>query len=315
MTATERNAYNHIRRGAARSRAELARVMNVSRPTASAAADALIAAGLLREGGKYRGEGGRYPTLLLPCAEAFSLIGVDLGGGDRMPGVRVNALGEVIGSGFAPPLQSASGAAEHVVGLWEQLDPDFSAVGIGLAVPEGCGIEENELLRSLRRQLLGKYIHFSGRLSAAALSEGFCGGAEPCRDYLLLSWEHTVEAVICIGGRPFSGAHSLAGALRHLPAAAPDGGQADFADALAGLATGGMSDAGLSALCASALRHALALLDPEAVVLAGRFSKCGEEFFQLLSRRLRDFNCRVAPAKFGEFSAARGAAMLTHCSI
>ena len=89
MTTTEATAYNCVRRGIARTRAELARVMGVSRPTASAVTETLLASGLVREGGKCSSSGGRSPTLLIPCAEAFSLIGIDLGAAGRIFGVRV----------------------------------------------------------------------------------------------------------------------------------------------------------------------------------------------------------------------------------
>ena len=84
MTATEATAYNYIRRGVARTRAELARVMRVSRPTASSVSESLIASGLLRDGGKCQTSGGRSPTLLIPCPDAFSLIGADLGGSGKL---------------------------------------------------------------------------------------------------------------------------------------------------------------------------------------------------------------------------------------
>ena len=98
MTATEAAAYNYVRRGIARTRAELARVMCVSRPTASTVTESLISSGLLCDGGKCRSAGGRSPTLLIPRTEAFSLIGVDVGCCGRLAGVLVNALGDVIGS-------------------------------------------------------------------------------------------------------------------------------------------------------------------------------------------------------------------------
>ena len=67
MTNTELTAYNFVRRGIARTRAELSKTMGISRPTASAVADSLIADGLLRDGGKWRSSGGRNPILLLVC--------------------------------------------------------------------------------------------------------------------------------------------------------------------------------------------------------------------------------------------------------
>jgi predicted NBD/HSP70 family sugar kinase len=317
MTATEATAYNYIRRGVARTRAELARVMCVSRPTASTVSESLIASGLLRDGGKCQTSGGRSPTLLIPCPDAFSLIGAEMGEAGRLIGVCVDALGGVIGTAKSDvAFEHPEEAAEKLLRLWEQLDPDFAALGIGVALPEGrlrSGTERERLVKALRRHLLGKYIHICGRMSSAALSEGFCGGADPCRDYMLLSWGEGVEAVVCIGGRPFAGAHQEAGNLRRLPVSG-SGVLSDVLNSWSRAATR-VDTAEVAEVCAAALRCVLAILDPGAVVLSGRFSGYGAEFFTALKQRLGDFDCRIVPARYGEFSAARGAALQTHFSI
>ena len=297
MTTTEATAYNYVRRGIAKTRAELARVMRVSRPTASTVTESLISSGLLRDGGKCRSSGGRSPPLLIPRPEAFSLIGVDMNGAGRLFGVRVNALGDVIGSagGDAAP-QEPERMAEEILALWDRLDPEFSALGIGVAVGRG-GADGETLTKMLRRRLIGKYIHVADRLAAAALSEGFRGGAESERNYLLLSLDKTLESVVCIDGRPFPGAHGAAGDLYRLPVAEASASE-EFA-----------------AQCATVLRCVLAVLDPGAVVLAGRFSDPEGDFPRLLEERLASFDCRIVTAKFGDFSAARGAALQTHFSI
>lgn len=301
MTATEATAYNYVRRGIARTRAELARVMRVSRPTASTVAESLISSGLLRDGGKCRSSGGRSPTLLIPCPDAFSLIGVDLNASGRIFGVRVDALGDVIGraEGSAVPGLSEETTSE-ILALWKRLDPDFSALGIGVAVGRDAG-NGAYLTKMLRRQLIGKYIHIAERLPAAALSEGFRGGAKSERNYLLLSLEDTLESVICIDGRPFSGAHGAAGDLYRLPML--DEANAETMPEMT------------AAQCAAILKCVLAVLDPGAVVLAGRFSDPEGGLPRFLEQRLRIFDCRIVTAKFGEFSAARGAALQTHFSI
>ena len=294
MTTTEAIAYNCVRRGIARTRAELARVMGVSRPTASTVTESLISSGLLRDGGKCRSSGGRSPTLLIPLPEAFSLIGVDLNGSGRLFGVRVNALGDVTNRAGGCAEGGPERTAEEILALWARLDPDFSALGIGVAVGRGAA-DTPALAKMLRRHLIGKYIHVAERLSAAAVSEGFRGGAGSERDYLLLSLEDTLESVICIDGRPFSGAHGTAGDLYRMP-------WTESAD-------------DFTARCVAVLRCVLAVLDPGAVVLAGRFTSQNGDLSRFLEERLHGFGCRIVTAKFGEFSAARGAALQTHFSI
>lgn len=300
MTTTEATAYNYVRRGIARTRAELARAMGVSRPTASTVTESLISSGLLRDGGKCRSSGGRAPTLLIPRSDAFSLIGVDVISSGRIFGVRVNALGDVTGraSGHAV-LESSERTAAEIISIWERLDPGFDALGIGIAVGQGA-LNGALLMKMLRRKLIGKYIHIAERLSAAAVSEGFRGGADPERDYLLLSLEETLESVICIDGRPFFGAHGAAGDLYRLPVT----GKVDGANAEE-----------VAARCTAVLRCVLAVLDPGAVVLAGRFTLPEADLPRYLEEHLRGFDCRIVTAKFGVFSAARGAALQTHFSI
>ena len=301
MTTTEAAAYNYVRRGIARTRAELARVMRVSRPTASTVTESLISSGLLRDGGKCRSSGGRSPTLLIPRADAFSLVGVDLTAAGRAFGVRVNALGDVIdrvqSTAAAEP---AERAAEEIIAIWDRLDPEFTALGIGVAVGRNA-IDGVVLTKLLRRQLIGKYIHIAERLPAAALSEGFRGGAKSERNYLLLSLEESLESVICIDGRPFLGTHGAAGDLYRLP--------------VPGAAQTAASPETAAAQCASVLKCVLAVLDPGAVVLSGRLSDPDGVLPQLLEQHLHMFDCRIVTAKFGEFSAARGAALQTHFSI
>ena len=219
MTTTEAAAYNYVRRGVARTRAELARVMRVSRPTASTVTESLISSGLLCDGGKCRSSGGRSPTLLIPRPDAFSLIGVDLNGSGRLVGVRVDALGDITArEGETVETVAPERLAAGIISLWDRLDPDFSALGIGIAVERGA-TDGDALMKLLRRRLIGKYIHFTERLTSAALSEGFRGGAGAERDYLFLSLGKTLESVVCIGGRPFPGAHGAAGELSRLPVA------------------------------------------------------------------------------------------------
>ena len=94
------------------------------------------------------------------------------------------------------------------------------------------------------------------------------------------------------------GSHGAAGELSRLPVAEAAEASEEFA-----------------AECAAVLRCILSVLDPGAVVLAGRFSDRSGDFPGLLERSLGSFECRIVTAKFGEFSAARGAALQTHCSI
>ena len=98
MNDLEKLALIAIRRGEAHSRAELARRLNISRPTASAVAERLISAGRIREAGRGISSGGKAPTMLTVVPECFYILGFDLGYTDRLQGVLTDAAGTVIRS-------------------------------------------------------------------------------------------------------------------------------------------------------------------------------------------------------------------------
>ncbi len=328
MTNTELTAYNFVRRGIARTRAELSKTMGQSRPTASAVADSLIADGLLRDGGKWRSSGGRNPILLLVCPEAFSLVGVDLGLRDRVAGVLVNAAGEVVKRCemmMAP--DSPDRAAEAVSTLWERLDPGFSADGIGLAVPgdvDGANrhVEAASypcfggdiLVRTLRKRFIGKYFYLGSRDRMAAVSERYGGAADREENFMLLALNGTLEATLFINGKVFPGVHGAAGKVGELPVPAWDGIETAFGAALSprALREHPATPEQLATMCACGIGKVLDILDIGLVVLGGRFLEFSADFLPLLERRLDARGCRVKAAAFRGFSAARGAALQTH---
>lgn len=332
MTRTERTAYNCVRRGVAKTRAELSKVMDISRPTASTVADALIGSGFLRDGGKWHSSGGRNPTLLLVCPEAFSLIGMDLGFRDRVSGVWVDASGGIIrSSDIMMSPDNPERTADAVTRLWERMDPDFSARGIGLAVPgvfdpatgtvSHCdfpGFGGNELIRLLRKRFVGKFVYAAPRLQLAAISEGFGGAADKERNFMLLSLEDTLEAVFYINGGCFAGIHGAAGDLGSMPTVSYDGngwmamGEAFSAEVMR---TVRPTPEQLATVCAGGLRHVLSMIDIGFIVLTGRFRELDEDFMPLLERRLARFDCNVKLAAFGRFSTSRGAALQTYIGV
>lgn len=332
MTSTERIAYNCVRRGLARTRAEISKEMGVSRPTASTVADSLIASGLLCEGGKWRSSGGRNPTLLVVRKDAFSLVGMDLGYRDRVSGVWVDATGKIIRSSEIMMMpDSPARAAEAISRLWERLDPDSSACGIGLALPgkyepesgtvSDCDLPAfggSALIKLLRKRFVGKFFHAMPRHQAAAVSEGFGGVADRKKNFLLLSLEDELEAVFYLDGRCVVGEHGSAGDLRSLPAAAYKDtevmtlGEAFSREVLQKV---NPPPDQLATVCACGLRHVLSIIDPGFVVLNGRFRDFDDDFMPLLERRLARFDCGVKLAAFGRYSTSRGAALQAHIGV
>ena len=90
---------------------------------------------------------------------------------------------------------------------------------------------------------------------------------------------------------------------------APDGaGETTFGEALSArsLKSAGATPEQLATLCAHGIGQVLDILDIGLVVLGGRFLGFSADFIPLLERRLASFGCRVKPAAFSGFSAARG---------
>lgn len=332
MTKTECLAYNCVRRGIARTRAELSKVMDISRPTASTVAESLIESGFLRDGGKGHSSGGRNPMLLLVRSDAFSLVGVDLGLSNRISGVLVNASGRIIRSCDMPLSSDTPGRiAEAVAKLWESLDSEYSACGIGLAVPgafdaatgtvsrcDRTGFGGNELIRMLRKRFVGKFVYAASRLQTAAASESFGGAVDQKKSFMLLALDDGIEASFCIEGRCFAGAHGMPGDLGNLPTTSYDGsspttlGEALSFETLARVRPNAEQ---LADVCAGGLKHVLSVIDIGTIVLNGRFGSFDGEFTSLLERRLARFDCEIKQSAFGRFSSARGAALQTHIGV
>ena len=332
MTKTECTAYNCVRRGLARTRAELSKVMEISRPTASTVAGSLIESGLLCDGGKGHSSGGRNPMLLLVRPEAFSLVGMDLGMPDRISGVLIDASGRIIRSSDIILSSNTPGRiADAVTKLWERLDPEYSACGIGLAVPGTFDAATNtishcdrpdfggsELIKLLRKRFVGKFVYAGPRLQTAAVSEGFGGAVDQKKDFMLLALTDGVEAAFCIDGHCFAGAHGTPGDLSSLPTTSYDGSTPTTLGAALSsevIARSRPTAEQLAEICAGGLKHVLAAIDIGAIVLNGRFGNFDGEFTTLLEQRLSRFGCEIKQSAFGRFSSARGAALRTHIGV
>ena len=120
-------------------------------------------------------------------------------------------------------------AADAISRLWERFDPEFTADGLGLAVPgtinreTGC-IENcdhpcfggDALIKTLRKRFVGKYFHVAPRVQMAAVSENFGGAANLESNFLLLELGETLEAMLYLNNRCFTGSHGRAAGMPSL---------------------------------------------------------------------------------------------------
>lgn len=168
--------------GAAESRAELAVVTGLTKPTVSNLVGELLADGLISERGPGRsGEsGGKRPTLLSFEPRARQVIGVSVVG-SRALGVLSDLAGETSAlhvRELAPDEDAldadGSVVSDVVAGLLPQLDAPLLGIGAGLP---GAGSGSN-LAATLRRRF-GVNVHLGNQAELSALGQlAFADGVE-----------------------------------------------------------------------------------------------------------------------------------------
>jgi glucokinase-like ROK family protein len=123
------------------SRAEIARILDVSRSTISAIVDSLMASGLVLERGAGVSRGGRKPIVLEINAEAGRVVGIDIGA-THLVVLLTDLQGHILAEGARPLditegpepcLQQTLAMVENVV--TEAQCPWARVLGIGVGVP------------------------------------------------------------------------------------------------------------------------------------------------------------------------------------
>lgn len=204
------------------SRADLARATGLTRTTASAVVDELLAAGLVKEIGQGPSSGGKPPTLLGLVDDARTVIGLDLAG-DALGGAVFDLRGKPL-SVLSTPRRNGLEAGE-ILALIDRLVEAAAArpvlgVGVGLpglidlqaglvqqAVPSGW--QELPLGEALRRQC-ALPVALANDSQAAALAQVVFGGAG-AKSLAVVRAGNGISAGIVLEGRVFQGA-SYAGA-------------------------------------------------------------------------------------------------------
>lgn len=119
------------------SRADIARLTHLTRPTVSTIVEGLIKEQYVIEIGQGRSAGGKRPTLLTIAEDGYHLIGVDLGSAE-FRGAIVNLRGKMVAQASFPRL-GAKGeqAIELVYSLLDQLFTKATSpvAGIGIGTP------------------------------------------------------------------------------------------------------------------------------------------------------------------------------------
>ncbi|HTJ68522.1 MAG TPA: ROK family transcriptional regulator [Actinospica sp.] len=245
----ERVLLERLRLSGAASRAELARVTGISKPTVSAALGNLEKAGLVRETGEMTVTAGRGRSAVLYEVNptAGYVVGIDIGR-SRIRVALADLEGEIHerrevpndvdgATGPEPIVATATQLAREVVaeaGMeWSQVvhtvvgtpgvfDPASNEVRYAGSLP---GWGRTGVVDSLRAEL-GESLSVHNDANLAALGEYVFGAGRDCPLLVFLMVGTGIGAGIVVEGRLFPGANGAAGEVGYLPFAggAPDQG-------------------------------------------------------------------------------------------
>ena len=236
----ERVLLERLRATGAASRAELARVTGISKPTVSAALGNLEKAGLVRETGEMAVTSGRGRSAVLYEVNptAGYVVGIDIGR-SRIRVALADLEGAICGrrevrnrvesaSGPEPIVATATQLAREVVaeaGLeWSQVvhtavgtpgvfDPASEEVRYAGSLP---GWGRSGVIESLRLEL-GTELSVHNDANLAAFGEYVFGAGQGCPLLVFLMVGTGIGAGIVVGGKLFAGANGAAGEIGYLP--------------------------------------------------------------------------------------------------
>ena len=213
------------------SRAEVARVTNLTRTTVSDVVNGLLAEGLVEEVGRGESIGGKSPILLSVIADSRYLIGLNLAQ-DKFIGAIVNLRGE-IKEIVEAPVSNGNGqsALDLVYQIIDQLTKKRikPLVGIGVGTPGLVNTREGIIVTAVNLvwqdlplgQLLEKKykipVSVLNDSQATAIGEFVYGGVHARDENLIvINAKHGIGSGILLNGRLFQGDGGGAGEIGHV---------------------------------------------------------------------------------------------------
>jgi predicted NBD/HSP70 family sugar kinase len=222
------------------SRAQIARMTALSKPTVSQALAALLDAGLVREAG--RSSGGKGPTAILYelNPRAGWVVGIDVGR-DWVRAAIADVTGEFVARRderakvrSARTLIAQIGSIAHGLARdagigWRQVtfaavgspgvfDPEHGQVELAYSLP-GWG---RQGIVELVREELGTKVVFENDVNLAALGERWHGLGKDVDDFVYLHLGTGVGMGLILNGELYRGSRGAAGEVAYLPLAGTD---------------------------------------------------------------------------------------------
>lgn len=213
------------------SRAEVARVTNLTRTTVSDVVSGLLAEGLVQEVGRGESIGGKSPILLSVVADSRYLIGLNLGQ-DKFIGAIVNLRGE-IKEIVEAPVSTGNGqnALELVYQIIDQLIKKRvkPIVGIGVGTPGLVNTRDGVIITAVNLEWqdlpLGQLLEKKYKIPVSVLNDSqataigeFVYGGLHRRDenLIVINARYGIGSGILLNGRLFQGDGGGAGEIGHV---------------------------------------------------------------------------------------------------
>jgi predicted NBD/HSP70 family sugar kinase len=212
------------------SRAEVARLTQLTRTTVSDLVTEFQEQGLVEEVGYGPSVGGRSPILLSVVADSRHLIGIDLAN-DQFCGAVVNLRNAILHMASVP-IESRGGenALERVYELLDRLiaGADRPLLGIGIGTPGLVDIPNGVVLRAvnlewrdlpLGRLLQDRYklpVYIGNDSQLAALAQYMFGTQQHDGNLVVIKTGHGIGAGLVLNGHIFQGDGFGAGEIGHI---------------------------------------------------------------------------------------------------
>jgi len=212
------------------SRADIARLTDLTRPTVSAIVTDLLSDGFVVETGLGPSAGGKRPTLLRVDDHSREILCLDLSGSE-FRGALVNLGGSVVARAALPAGQARGDAAlDLLTRLVRTLRPAANAplLGIGIGTPGLVNPASGVVLRAVNldwtdidlgprlEAAAGCPVYVANDSHLAALAEYTYGPASVSRNLIVIRVGRGIGAGIILDGRPYYGDGYGAGEIGHV---------------------------------------------------------------------------------------------------
>ena len=303
------------------SRSDIARLLGMSRPTASVIVKTLIDRGWLTEDGCLRSSGGKPAIQLKITPNSFHSVGIDIGYENTVRALLLDAEGNIIRRkeiSASSTYSDRAGAVRQLVGILRTPE----TCGVGIAVSGTVDPQNSRIIHSANFELTGKPlaqeisestdlpVYIDNRARMAARAEIFSGIAREVSDFLLVSLGKGIGSALSFSGNLYCGVSGKAGELRDIIVPDYSGtGVTTIENALSEsmLEMQDYPCAKMAQICAAGFKQVLNIADLSVVILAGRFTLFPAAFRDELQKCLNGIDVRLA--QFGRDSGACGSAL------